>query len=312
MLSQNEYSLTSHKINQFLRIVGLPFHMGGIGHGDHESTDRKKEEDKRKFLDRDFSNLEPRDSEFRGTISISNMPEKIEFIDQDSSHAEVESQADTPSIVYRNAEELEIRYEMLSPTELDGLELLDTLETGDSISNFSTELVELMHRKGLLKNSENELEITTEGRQTYNNWASFRDNYLTGRTDENRFDVIESDIGVSSMPWFLEETSGIELTLDDYLRRKDRSRSRYNPESEFESILSTLYGTKRNELGDHIRALDVLSNPEKYEEQEVSESVQQELRHVTPLGLLDDEGTLTQDGEALYRKVRADAYNLEW
>jgi len=285
--------------------------MGGIGRGDPEATDRKKEEDKRKFLNRDFSNLESPDPNFRGSVSISNMPEKIEFIDQDT-HTEAESQEDSPSIVYQNAEELEIQYELLSPTELDGLALLDSLERGKSMSNFSTELVELMHRQGLLKTSEQELEPTFKGRQAYNNWIGFRDNYLTGNTDENRFDVIESDIGVESIPWFLEETSNVDITLDQYLRRKEQSRSRYNSESEFESIVSTLYGNEKNELGDHVRTLEALSNPEKYEEHQVPEDVQQEFRHATPLGLLDDDGTLTPDGEALYRKVRADAYYLEW
>lgn len=283
--------------------------MGGIGHGNHESTSRQREQEQERFTNRNFSNTESPQTDFEGSMSISNIPEKLEFVN--NSKEEPKKQGSSNPVVYQNAEELEIQYEMLSPAELNGLGLIDTLVNGGDGNEFLPELVSVMEKQGLLDIEGPEIEPTSTGVQAYNNWSGFRDNYLTGESHHDRMDTLESELGVEAMPWFLERNSDLELDLDQYLSRKQHSRSSYDPNSEFESVMGTLHGYEERNLGDHVRSLEILKNPEEYNE-EVPQEIRQEFKDATALGIIDDDDVLTQDGKVLYTKVQADACYLNW
>lgn len=282
--------------------------MGGVGRGNAaEETLTKQEKRKRKLNNQDFSSAQSTENNFTGVLTSSNVPEKLESLNDKGCPGETSKPSTRLSLMYRNAEKLELRYQTLAE---GGLEILESIENNEDLSDIDDASIELMEEQDLLKSQGNESILTDTGRQVYNNWRSFRDEYLTGKTDNNRLENIESELGEQSMPWFLEETSNVEITLDQYLRRKEQSRSKYDPEPEFRSIIGSIYSYDSSELGKRVRALEVLKNPEKYDEKEVSEEIQHELKHATPLGLIDGEGTLTLDGEALYRKIKTDSYYM--
>ena len=275
-----------------------------------ERTIEKKEEDQNEFAEQDLPDTELEDQEFEGIISGSNIPEKIEIIDDEEPETEAVGTKTTLSPTYRWAEELELHYEILA--EGKGLEVLEKVDSGENVSEISEALLELMAEQGIIESPDPGTGFTDRGRQFYSNWTGFRDNYLTGDTGHDRLEAIEKMIGDKAMPGFLEEASNVEVTLDQYLTNPESAKARYDPEKEFQAMMSALHSYQSSELGDRVRALEVLGDPDRYDGREVPEHIKKEFRNATHLGLLDDKDVLTQDGKALYRKVRADAYNLEW
>lgn len=292
------------KIEWFLRLFLTVKNMDGADAT--ENTLTKKEKEKNRFARQDLSNTRPR---FEGVISSSNIPEKINSIDNEEPEPRDTSTKTKLSPAYRMAERLEVQYEILA--EGDGLEFLERVDSGQSVSEFSDELLDVMSSQELLESPEPDTDLTGRGRQVYNNWTGFRDNYLAGDTDHDRLEAIESQIGEKAMPWFLEETSDVEVTLDHYLRNREAARSSYDPGKEFQGIMSALHSYDSSELGDRVRALEVLNDPERYGGQEVPEHIKKEFRNATPLGLLDDKEVLTQDGKALYQRVQADTVYMD-
>lgn len=282
----------------------------GTGHDDIERTSRKHEELLNEILNVDFSSSST-SSSYRGNNMTTNLPENIEISEIDDS-LETEGEENTQEFMISDskAERLENEYMILN--EGGGMELLEVLhpelETSYTMDDFEETLLELMSVHGLIEYSDS-VEITPRGRQMGIKWASFRDNYLTGETCENRLNTVEEEIGEIGMPAYLEETSGIAPDLDRYLRKKEIFKSRYDPEMEFRELMSSIYGQGSGK-GQRVRSLEILNNPEKYDVEQVPEKIMQDFDQTGVLGLLDRKDVLNFDGEALYNRVRTDALYL--